>query len=158
MSGVQSAPKAASISQAASTSTSSSSTQFGQKSSSSSSSFKMKLKEYLQKQNVKPSDVGAVLLAFKLCAWSTWILFVPICSKLKPIRRLSQMSGPQRLKASFIRRYPNRYERFEEHILKGSEWIARHKAISWIPEFFGQRHRDFGLSIAEATVCYKVIL
>ena len=124
----------------------------------SSSSLKMKLQEYLEEQNVRPKDVAKVLLAFKLCAWSTWIVLVPICGKLRPIRRLSQMSGPQRLKSWFIRTYPNRYERWEEHIIKGSEWIAKLKTVRWIPEAFCQRHRDFGLSIAEATVLYKVNL
>ena len=121
-----------------------------------SSSFKMKLKEYLVEQNVRPTDVAKVLLAFKLCAWSTWVVLVPICGKLRPIRRLGQMSGPRRLKSWFIKTYPNRYESWEEHIIKGSEWIAKRKSIRWIPDAFGQRHRDFGLSIAEATVLYKV--
>ena len=116
----------------------------------------MKLKEYLEKQNVKPTDVAKVLFAFKLCAWSTWVILVPICGKLRPIRRLGQMSGPQRLKSWFIKKYPNKYESWEEHVIKGSEWIAKHKTIRWIPDAFGQRHRDFGLSIAEATVLYKV--
>lgn len=106
---------------------------------------------------MKASDIGKVLIAFKLCAWSTWVVFVPICGKLKPLRRLARMSGPQKLKAAIIRRYPNRIEKFEEHVLKSSEWFARHKAVRWIPEFFGQKHRDFGLSIAEATVLYKIL-
>eukprot|EP00486_Rosalina_sp_Unknown_P013448 CAMPEP_0201581650 /NCGR_PEP_ID=MMETSP0190_2-20130828/72804_1 /ASSEMBLY_ACC=CAM_ASM_000263 /TAXON_ID=37353 /ORGANISM="Rosalina sp." /LENGTH=281 /DNA_ID=CAMNT_0048020077 /DNA_START=23 /DNA_END=866 /DNA_ORIENTATION=- len=122
-----------------------------------SSSFKMKLKEYLEAQNVKPTDVAKVLFTFKLFAWSTWVILVPFCGKVRPIRRLGQMSGPQRLKSWFIKTYPNRYERWEEHVIKGSEWIAKHKTIRWIPDAFGQRHRDFGLSIAEATVLYKVL-
>eukprot|EP01084_Bolivina_argentea_P196931 337566_1 len=117
----------------------------------------MKLKEYLHKQNVRPSDVGKVLITFKFAAYSTWLLLVPICGKLQPIRRLSRMSGPQRLKTAFIRRYPNKYESWEEHIIKGSEWFAKHKSVRWIPDAFGQKHRDFGLSVAEATVLYKIL-
>lgn len=121
-----------------------------------SSHFKMKLKEYLAEQNVRPADVGKVLITFKLAAWSTWVLLVPFCGKLQPLRRLSRMSGPQRLKAAFIRRYPNKYEQWEEHVLRGSEWFAKRPTVRWIPDTFGQKHADFGLSIAEATVLYKV--
>merc|ERR1719203_193689 len=111
----------------------------------------------LQQQNVKPANIGKVLITFKFAAWSTWLLLVPICGKFQPMRRLSRMSGPQRLKASFIRRFPNRYERWEEHVMKGSDWFAKHNLVRWIPDAFGQKHRDFGLSVAEATVLYKLL-
>ena len=117
----------------------------------------MKLREYLNQQNVPMKAVGKVLITFKIAAWSTWVLLVPICGKFQPIRRLSQMSGPQRLKAAFIRKFPNRYERWEEHVIRGSEWFASKKSVRWIPDAFGQKHRDFGLSIAEATVLYKLL-
>ena len=116
----------------------------------------MKLKDYLKEQGVTGADVGKVLITFKLCAWSTWVVLVPICAKLKPIRRLSRLSGPQKAKAWFIKRYPNTIDKWEEHIIKSSEWFAKHKAVSWIPDAFGQKRVDFGLSIAEATVLYKV--
>mmetsp|Transcript_16264 Transcript_16264/g.24948 ORF Transcript_16264/g.24948 Transcript_16264/m.24948 type:complete len:276 (+) Transcript_16264:152-979(+) len=117
----------------------------------------MKLKDYLVEQNVSAADVGSVLIMFKLCAWSTWVLSIPICSKLKPLRRMAQLSGPQKLKQAIIRRYPNKIERFEESIIKSSEWFANHRATRWIPDSFGQKRRDFGLSVAEATVLYKLL-
>eukprot|EP01084_Bolivina_argentea_P144836 254025_1 len=121
------------------------------------SRFKMKLKEYLKKQNVRPADIGKVLITFKFAAYTTWIVLVPICGKFQPLRRFFRLSGPKNLKEAFIRRYPERYASWEQHFINGAEWVARHKTIRWIPETFGQKHRDFGLSIAEATVLYKLL-
>ncbi|ETO08492.1 hypothetical protein RFI_28896 [Reticulomyxa filosa] len=117
----------------------------------------LKLKQYLQDHNIDPKKVGQILITFKICAWMTWATAVPICARLQPLRRLVKLSGPRRLYGNFKRKYPNVSQKFLLMFTKISrKFIVFNK--KWIPEAFGQKHKDFGLAVAEATLLSKLLM
>ena len=68
---------------------------------------KLSVKGYLESQNVSPKHVAKVLITFKFCAWSTWILAIPLCYKVQPLRRFFRLRGPMKLKQRIIDTFPN---------------------------------------------------
>lgn len=118
----------------------------------------MTIKETLEKHGVHSKDIPKAIFTFEVMGTAGWIGTLALCYKYNPLGWMANNPPTNGWIDNLRNKYPERFDRTFDGVMKTSERIANNKYFRMIPDKLGLNRQRFTLAVAENFIINKLTL